>query len=63
MRKSLWKNRWFILVCLWSVFLALTATRVMATGTDIQLEKILKAGTDGLTEYFKFLIDVLDKIW
>ena len=63
MKRKLWKQKWFILVCLWSVFFALTATRVLAAGTDIQLEKVLKAGVDGLTAYFNFLLDVLNKIW
>ena len=63
MKRSLWRNKWFILAMAWSIFLAGTATKVMAAGTDVQLDKILKAGVDGLIAYFNFLLDVLNKIW
>ncbi len=63
MKIRLWHNKWFILVVVLTLFLALTAIKVMAAGTDVQLEKILKAGLDGLTAYFNFLIDVLKEVW
>jgi hypothetical protein len=63
MRRKLWRNKWFILAMTATLFLAITQTRVAFAGTDAQLDKILKAGVDGLTEYFKFLIDVLQLIW
>ncbi len=61
--KRIWRQRWFILAAAVFLFFATTATRAMAAGTDVQLDKILKAGVDGLTTYFNFLLDVLNKIW
>ena len=46
-----------------ALFWMATSVSVAYAGTDVQLDKILKAGVDGLTEYFKFLLDVLNKIW
>ena len=63
MRKSIWRNKWFILICIVVLFLMATSTKVALAGTDVQLDKILKAGLDGLTAYFDWLLDVLNKIW
>ena len=40
-----------------------TSVKIALAATDVHLDKILKAGLDGLSEYFKFLIDVLNTIW
>ena len=63
MKRKLWRNKWFILAMVTTMFFALTTTRVALAGTDVQLDKILKAGVEGLTEYFKFLLDILKLIW
>ncbi len=60
---KLWRNKWFILVSIVSLFFMATSARVVLAGTDLQLDKILKAGTDGLIEYFAWLIEVLKLIW
>ena len=63
MRKQLWHNKWFILACLVVIFFGATSTKVALAGTDVQLDKILKAGADGLTAYFAWLLDVLKQVW
>ena len=63
MKRRLWLNKWFILAVAVSVFFGVTSTKVALAGTDVQLDKILKAGLDGLTAYFTWLIDVLKLIW
>jgi len=63
MTKRLWHNKWFILAVVVTIFFALTQTKVVLAGTDVQLDKLLKGGLDGLTAYFAWLIDVLKVIW
>lgn len=63
MRHRLWSNKWFILAVVVVVFFGLTTTKVALAGTDVQLDKILKSGLDGLTAYLAWLIDVLKIIW
>lgn len=63
MRHRLWSNKWFILAVVSAVFFGLTQTKVALAGTDVQLDKILKSGLDGLTAYLAWLIDVLKIIW
>ena len=63
MKRKLWSNKWFILVVVVAVFFGATSTKVALAGTDVQLDKILKSGLDGLTAYFAWLIDVLKLIW
>ena len=61
--KFIWRNRWFLLVSLMSVFILATATKAMAAGTDTQLDKILKAGVDGFIAFLGWLLDVLKELW
>jgi len=61
--KRLWRNKWFISLWLVFLFFVVTYSKVAYAGTDTQLDKILKAGVDGLTAYFAWLIDVLQLIW
>ena len=61
--RRIWRQKWFILVVVVFLFFAVSYTKVALAGTDVELDKILKAGVDGLTEFFKFLINVLNKIW
>jgi len=63
MKHCLWRNKWFILAVVVAVFFGATSTKVALAGTDVQLDKILKAGVDGLKAYFEWLIDVLKLIW
>ena len=63
MRHRLWPNKWFILAVVVAVFMGITQTKVALAGTDVQLDKLLKSGLDGLTAYFAWLIDVLRLIW
>jgi len=61
--KRIWKQRWFILASLIAVFLMTTVIRVQAAGTDVQLDKILKSGLDGLSAYLAWLLDVMKEVW
>lgn len=63
MKRKLYKNKWFILVSVMAVFIILTQAKVVLADTDVQLDKILKAGLDGLTAYFDWLLDVLKLVW
>jgi hypothetical protein len=65
MKRRIWKNKWFILVSIVVMFWLITSAKIALAvpGTDVQLEKILKAGTDGLIAYFNFLLDVLREVW
>ena len=61
--KHIWRNKWFYLITGIAIFWLASYVRIAYAGTDVQLDKILKAATDGLIEYFKFLLDVLNKVW
>ena len=61
--KHIWRNKWFYLITSITVFWIASYVKIAYAGTDVQLDKILKAATDGLIEYFKFLLDVLNKVW
>ena len=61
--RRVWNIRWFLLAVLVFFFFAATYTKVALAGTDVQLDKILKAGVDGLIAYFDWLLTVLNKIW
>ena len=63
MKRRLWHSKWFILAMVIALFWMATSVKVAYAGTDVQLEKILKAGADGLIAYFAWLIDVLKEIW
>ena len=63
MKRRLWRNKWFILAVMVAVFFGVTSTKVVLAGTDVQLDKILKSGLDGLVAYFAWLIEVLELIW
>ena len=63
MIRKLWQNKWFILVSVVTLFGMASYVKVAYASTDTQLDKILKAGIDGLVAYFTWLIDVLQKIW
>ena len=61
--KHIWRNKWFYLVSVTTVFFMVTYVRVAYAGTDTQLDKILKGGLDGFTAYLTWLIAVLQEIW
>ena len=63
MRKNIWHNKWFYLIAVITLFIMATSVKVAYAGTDTQLDKVLKAGTDGFTAYLNFLIDVLKEVW
>lgn len=63
MKGKLWKNKWFILILTTALFFGATSTKVALANTDVQLDKILKSGLDGLIAYFDWLIDLLKLIW
>jgi len=45
------------------LFLAATRVNVALAGTDVQLDKILKAGVDGFVAYLDWLLTVLQETW
>lgn len=49
--RRLWRNKWFILVCLWSVFLATFATTLVAIPADSQLTIILAKGLEAFGQF------------
>ena len=61
--KSLWRNKWFILLTTAFLFLFASGVKVMAAGSDSQLTQILQSGLDGLRAYFDWLLAVLNAIW
>jgi len=61
--KSLWRNKWFILVTVGVLFFFASGAKVMAAGGDSQLAQILQAGLDGLNAFFDWLLSVLNVIW
>ena len=63
MRKSLYRNKWFILVAMLALFFMATSTKVALAGTDTELLAILNKGLEGLAAFFTFLIDVLKEVW
>ena len=61
--KRVWRQRWFMLAVIVFLFLAATRVNVALAGTDVQLDKILKAGVDGFVAYLDWLLTVLQEIW
>jgi len=61
--KRIWRNKWFYLVSVIALFWMVSYVRVVYAGTDVQLDKVLKAGVDGFVAFLNWLLDVLKLIW
>ena len=57
--KRLMRNKWFILISVWSVFIFFAGSKVALAQTDSQLAAVLSAALDGLKEFFSFLISIM----